>query len=44
VARAAPALIVRGRLERYEGAINLVADRLEPLPLATNGPRSRDFR
>jgi error-prone DNA polymerase len=44
LARTSPALIVRGRLERAEGAINVVAERLEHLPLATEPPRSRDFR
>jgi error-prone DNA polymerase len=43
VARTSPALIVRGRLEKAEGVLNLVADRLEaatpPVTLA-----SRDFR
>jgi error-prone DNA polymerase len=43
-ARDAPALIVRGILERSpEGVINLVADRFEPLPLVARS-RSRDFR
>lgn len=32
VARAAPALVVRGTVERAQGAVNLVADRLEALP------------
>jgi len=43
VARAAPALIVRGRLERYDGVVNVVADRLEALALAGR-TTSRDFR
>jgi error-prone DNA polymerase len=43
VARTAPALLIRGRLEKAEGVINVVAERLEPLPL-TGTPRSRDFR
>jgi error-prone DNA polymerase len=43
VARAAPALIVHGRLERYDGVVNVVADRIEPLPLAGK-VTSRDFR
>jgi error-prone DNA polymerase len=43
VARTAPALLVRGRLERAEGVTNVIADRLDPLPL--NAPtKSRDFR
>jgi error-prone DNA polymerase len=44
LARSSPALLVRGRLERAEGAINLVAERIEALALATAPPRSRDFR
>jgi error-prone DNA polymerase len=43
VARTSPALLVRGTLERVEGVINVVADRLEALPL-TAPTRSRDFR
>ncbi len=43
-ARSAPALIVRGVLERAEGAINIVADKLEELDLAMAIGRSRDFR
>jgi error-prone DNA polymerase len=43
VARTAPAMLVRGRLERAEGVTNVVADKLEPLPLAATVP-SRDFR
>ncbi len=44
VARDAPALIVRGKLERSpEGVTNILADRFEPLPLVTSH-RSRDFR
>lgn len=44
VAREAPAMIVRGILERSaEGITNLVADRFERLVLAAPG-RSRDFR
>ncbi|WP_250030455.1 error-prone DNA polymerase [Paractinoplanes maris] len=43
VARTSSALIVRGRLEKSEGVLNLVADRLEALtPPVT--PASRDFR
>ena len=44
VARTAPALLVRGRLERAEGVTNVVADKLEPLPLTAGLPASRDFR
>ncbi|MET0881236.1 MAG: error-prone DNA polymerase [Acidimicrobiales bacterium] len=43
VARATPALIVRGTLEQVEGVTNVVADKLEPLPVAAP-QRSRDFR
>jgi error-prone DNA polymerase len=43
VARTAPALLVRGRLERAEGVTNVIADRLDPLPLGA-ATRSRDFR
>ncbi len=43
VARTAPAMLVRGRLERSEGVTNVIADRLEALPL--DAPMtSRDFR
>ena len=43
VARTSAALIVRGRLEKHEGVINLTADRLDPLT-APVSPASRDFR
>jgi error-prone DNA polymerase len=43
VARTAAALLVRGRLERVEGVTNVVADKLEPLPLPVR-TSSRDFR
>ncbi|MFD1721049.1 error-prone DNA polymerase [Amnibacterium endophyticum] len=44
VAREAPAMIVRGILERSpEGVINVVADRFEPLPIGARHV-SRDFR
>jgi error-prone DNA polymerase len=43
VARSSPALLVRGRLEKVEGVINVVAERIDPLPLAAP-TRSRDFR
>ncbi|GGQ52125.1 error-prone DNA polymerase [Couchioplanes azureus] len=43
VARTSTALVVRGRLEKVEGVLNLVADRLDALtPPVT--PASRDFR
>jgi error-prone DNA polymerase len=43
VARTAPALLVRGRVESSEGVVNLIAERLEPLPLGAPTV-SRDFR
>jgi error-prone DNA polymerase len=43
VARGAPALLVRGRLEKVEGVINVVAERLEPLEVRAP-VTSRDFR
>ena len=43
VATGAPALLVRGRLESSEGVLNVVAERLEALPVA-RVPASRDFR
>ncbi len=44
VARQAPAMIVRGILERSEeGVVNVLADRLEPLE-TTIRTVSRDFR
>ena len=43
VARGAAALLVRGRLEKVEGVVNVVAECIEPLPVAGD-VRSRDFR
>jgi error-prone DNA polymerase len=43
VARTSAALLVRGRLEKTEGVINLVADRLDVLTPPIS-PASRDFR
>lgn len=43
IARGAPALLIRGRLERSEGVINISAEELTPLAVAANNP-SRDFR
>jgi len=43
VARASPALLVRGVVEKADGVISLVADRLQHLDLRIPG-RSRDFR
>ena len=42
-ARSAAAMVVRGRLERAEGVVNIVAERIDPLPVMA-GSRSRDFR
>ena len=45
VAREAPAMLVRGRLERGDGdVLNVVAERLELFPVPLSGIRSRDFR
>jgi error-prone DNA polymerase len=43
VARSCPALLVRGRIERSEGSMTLVAERFDPLDLGPV-PSSRDFR
>jgi DNA polymerase III alpha subunit len=43
VATSAPALIVRGRLERAEGVTNVIAERMWVLDLQTPA-KSRDFR
>ena len=42
-ARNAPALLIRGRVERQEAVVNIVAEKLEPLPVEA-APASRDFR
>ncbi len=39
----ARALTIRGRLERHEGAVNIIAEHLQPLSLPASLP-SRDFR
>ena len=45
VARGAPALRVRGVLERHQGVTNLVAGRITRLPISLAGSiQSRDFR
>lgn len=45
VARGAPALRVRGLLERHQGVTNLLAQRIEALPLTlADALKSRDFR
>ncbi|MEO3775664.1 error-prone DNA polymerase [Micromonospora sp. B11E3] len=43
VARTSAALVVRGRLERHEGVVNLAADRLDAIEPPVSPP-SRDFR
>jgi error-prone DNA polymerase len=43
LARSAPALLIRGRVENAEGVVNVIAERLELLPLGAP-TRSRDFR
>ncbi|MES1170911.1 MAG: OB-fold nucleic acid binding domain-containing protein, partial [Actinomycetota bacterium] len=43
VARRSPALVIRGRIERADGATNLVAEHIAPLSLKVPS-RSRDFR
>lgn len=43
VARSATALVVRGRLERHEGVVNVVAERIDALEIGTT-LASRDFR
>ncbi|ACZ30472.1 DNA polymerase III, alpha subunit [Xylanimonas cellulosilytica DSM 15894] len=43
VARTASAMVVRGRIEKADGATNLVAEHLSPLRLPVT-TRSRDFR
>jgi len=43
VARTSPALVVRGRLQKAEGVVNVMAERMEPLPV-TGNLSSRDFR
>ncbi len=42
VARNAPALLIRGRIERQGAVVNVVAETLEPLPITPS--MSRDFR
>jgi len=45
VARVAPALRVRGLLERHQGVTNLVAQRIAPLSISlADVMKSRDFR
>ena len=45
VARVAPALRIRGILERHQGVTNVVAQRISPLPIGlADVMKSRDFR
>jgi error-prone DNA polymerase len=48
VARSEPALLIRGTVEKVEGVINVIAEHIEPLRLATGSAgaplKSRDFR
>ena len=43
VAGGAAALLIRGRLEKSEGVVNVIAERMESLAVSSNAP-SRDFR
>ncbi|WP_144127967.1 error-prone DNA polymerase [Catellatospora sichuanensis] len=43
IAKSSPALVIRGTLQSASGVINLVAEHLSPLPIATTVV-SRDFR
>jgi len=44
VARSEPAIVVDGRLERVDGVVNVLAQRISALPLESSLLRSRDFR
>ena len=44
VARSSPALLIRGRMEKVDGVINIVAERIDRLELRTSTLKSRDFR
>ncbi|HUZ09333.1 MAG TPA: error-prone DNA polymerase [Acidimicrobiales bacterium] len=44
VARHAPVLLVRGRLEAAQGVVNVTAERVEALRVGLPAPASRDFR
>jgi error-prone DNA polymerase len=44
VACNSPALLIRGRVEAAEGVINVIADKLQPLPMGVTSLVSRDFR
>jgi error-prone DNA polymerase len=43
VARGASALLIRGRLQRSEGVVNVIAEQISPLTMAVRMP-ARDFR
>jgi error-prone DNA polymerase len=43
-ARSAPALLVRGKLEKVDGVVNVIADKITELSLTQPVPKSRDFR
>jgi error-prone DNA polymerase len=43
VARDAPAVVISGRLEHGQGAMNVIAERITPLAVAAS-TSSRDFR
>jgi error-prone DNA polymerase len=43
IARTAPGLLIRGRVENVENVVNVIADKIQPFPLATTST-SRDFR
>ena len=43
VAGFAPALVIRGSLERGQGIVTLVAEFVEPLTLGATAPSSRDW-
>jgi hypothetical protein len=44
VARHAPVLAIRGRLESAQGVVNVTAERVEALRAEVPAPASRDFR
>ncbi|HEX3796418.1 MAG TPA: error-prone DNA polymerase [Acidimicrobiales bacterium] len=44
VARHAPVLLIRGRLQVGQGTVSLTAERVEALSVGTSVPASRDFR
>jgi error-prone DNA polymerase len=44
VARHAPVLLIRGRLQLGQGTVSLTAERVEALSVGTAVPASRDFR